>query len=133
MYQPSNLFPVHYMWCDPGKVYLYLGTVLHVSCSIYISIHVPLYYLPVPKCANVHAFRGQMLQRNKQEELMADPGSKTDVQNDHMKEVAPEQQQTHSRDWRTAYCRLKGEGDDDISGEEERERDWCWQVGIFDF
>ena len=73
-----------------------------------------------------------MLQRNKQEELMADPGSKTDVQNDHMKEVAPEQQQTHSRDWRTAYCRLKGEGDDDISGEEERERDWCWQVCIFD-
>jgi len=63
MYQPSNLFPVYYIWCDPGKVYLYLGTVLHVSCSIYISIHVPLYYLPVPKCANVHAFRGQMLQK----------------------------------------------------------------------
>ena len=57
MYQPSNLFPVYYIWCDPGKVYLYLGTVSHVSCSIYISIHVPLYYLPVPKCANVHAFK----------------------------------------------------------------------------
>jgi len=56
---------------------------------------------------------------------MADPGSITDEQNEQMK--APEHQQTQSRDWRTAYCRLKEEGDDDISGEEERERDWCWQ------
>ena len=70
-----------------------------------------------------------MLQRDNQEELMADPGSITDEQNEQMK--APEHQQTQSRDWRTAYCRLKEEGDDDISGEEERERDWCWQVGIF--
>ena len=64
------------------------------------------------------------------EELMAD------AQNEQIREAAPDQLeslQMRSRDWRTAYCRLKEEGDDNISGEEERERDWCWQVCIFYF
>ena len=62
------------------------------------------------------------------EELMADPGSLTDAQNGQIRSVALDQ----PRDWRTAYCRLKEEGDD-TSVEEERERDWCWQVCILTF
>lgn len=54
--------------------------------------------------------------------MMADPGSLTDAQNGQIRSVALDQ----PRDWRTAYCRLKEEGDD-TSVEEERERDWCWQ------
>ena len=60
---------------------------------------------------------------------MADPESMTDAQNGQIRKVAPDK--LDSRDWRTAYCRLKEVGDG-ISGEEERERDWCWQVCIFD-
>lgn len=33
-------------------------------------------------------------------------------------------------DWKAAYCRLKEEGDDEIIGEDEREREWCWQVSV---
>jgi len=47
-----------------------------------------------------------------------------DAQNGQNRKVVPDQ--LDSRDWRTAYCRLKEEGDD-IGGEEERERDWRWQ------
>ena len=50
---------------------------------------------------------------------MADPGSE---QNEQIGKAAP--------DWRTAYCRLKEEGDG-VGVEEERERDWCWQVSMF--
>lgn len=52
-----------------------------------------------------------------------------DAQNGQNRKVVPDQ--LDSRDWRTAYCRLKEEGDD-IGGEEERERDWRWQVCVFD-
>ena len=79
----------------------------------------------------VKCYRGTTI-----EELMADPGSMTDAQNEQTRDAASDQLDSlkmHSRDWRTAYCRLKEEGDDDVSGEEERERDWCWQVCIFDF
>ena len=60
---------------------------------------------------------------------MADPGSMSDAENGQLRKLAPDK--LDSRDWRTGYCRLKEVGDG-ISGEEERERDWCWQVWIFD-
>jgi len=55
---------------------------------------------------------------------MADPGSMLDAENGQLRKLAPDK--LDSRDWRTGYCRLKEVGDG-ISGEEERERDWCWQ------
>ena len=56
---------------------------------------------------------------------MADPGSMSDAENGQLRKLAPDK--LDSRDWRTGYCRLKEVGDG-ASGEEERERDWCWQV-----
>ena len=33
-------------------------------------------------------------------------------------------------DWKAAYCRLKEEGDGEIIREDERDREWCWQVSV---
>ena len=79
------------------------------------------------KMYNVHANRERKCYRisTTYKEFMADPGSKSaafDSQNFDLEQ---------SSDWRTAYCRLKEDGDAEVNGQEERERDWCWQVGIF--
>ena len=101
----------------------------------FIFIHAPLstatwsmghVALSVPKCTMCMPIERKCYRiSTTYKEFMADPGSKSaafDSQNFDLEQ---------SSDWRTAYCRLKEDGDAEVNGQEERERDWCWQVGIF--